>query len=94
MDTDTIRRIIREELRSATNEGKLVTPVEASLATGYAPSTLLSWVRKGKLTRHGTPRKVLLDMAELRRLLAVRPSTEPTDAEIEAMADKALGRAG
>jgi hypothetical protein len=37
----------------------------AALAAGVSPATIRQWVRRGKLTRYGSPSRAEFDIAEL-----------------------------
>jgi hypothetical protein len=37
----------------------------AALAVGVSPATIRQWVRRGKLTRYGSPSRAEFDIAEL-----------------------------
>lgn len=44
----------------------------AALALDVPVATIRQWARRGKLTRYGTARRALYDLAECRRLAALR----------------------
>lgn len=53
---------------------KGLVPVElAALALGVKPVTVRAYFRRGKLTRHGTERRALVDLAECEKLLPDLP---------------------
>ncbi|GAA2955911.1 MULTISPECIES: MerR family transcriptional regulator [Streptomyces] len=72
---------------SGRRSGPRTVPTElAALAAGVSPATIRKWASRGKLTRHGTPRRAEYDLDELRTLAAgasraPRPEQPPGPAQ-------------
>ncbi|AEN14089.1 MULTISPECIES: MerR family transcriptional regulator [unclassified Streptomyces] len=72
---------------SGRRSGPRTVPTElAALAAGVSPATIRKWASRGKLTRHGTPRRAEYDLEELRALAAgssraPRPERSPGPAQ-------------
>lgn len=88
-----LRRIIREELRGAPMQDELLSPAEAAVVAGYSVSSIQGWLRAGKLTRYGTPRRTRVSRRELLALLTKQQEAPLSDEDIEAKAKRLLRRA-
>lgn len=53
-------------------QGRLVETELAALALDVPAATIRQWSKRGKLTRYGTARRALYDLAECQRLAMVR----------------------
>ncbi|WAM28502.1 helix-turn-helix domain-containing protein [Myxococcus sp. NMCA1] len=87
-----LRRIIREELRGTPMQDELLSPAEAAVVAGYSVSSIQGWLREGKLTRYGTPRRTRVSRRELLALLTKQPEAPLSDADIDAKAQRLLRR--
>lgn len=47
---------------------RLVPTAAAALALGVTPAAVRQMIRRGKLTRHGTPQRSMVDITECERL--------------------------
>ncbi|MEU8027623.1 hypothetical protein AB0C13_03160 [Streptomyces sp. NPDC049099] len=47
----------------------------AALAAGVTEATIRKWASRGKITRHGSPRRAEYDLAELTALVAARATS-------------------
>lgn len=78
-----LRRVVREELaalvgrQSSEGAGRtaLINTTQAAAAAGVSERTLRSWMKSGKLKRHGQGRLVLVDTEELMRFLSTPEAT-------------------
>lgn len=59
----------------------LVDTEAAAFAAGVAPATIRDWCRAHQLTRHGTRRKAMWDLAEVYRLATQRHARDTPDDE-------------
>lgn len=94
---ETLRSIVREEIRSALREElaarpapsgpELLTIAQAAASTGLGVSTIRTWLSAGKLNRYGAGRAVRVNRAELDRVVAPKPRPQPTLADIQARAE-------
>jgi hypothetical protein len=97
---ESIRSVVREEIRAALHEVKsarvvrddgkrLVTPAEAAFRYSISTSTITTYRRQGKLSRHHGGK---VDLDELERVLGPKESGDGslTDAELERRADQLL----
>jgi hypothetical protein len=57
-----------------TPRAELFTAEDAAAAIGVEPATLRDWVRRGLLTRYGSPRRALYDVDEL---VAAKDAAKP-----------------
>ncbi|NNC17677.1 helix-turn-helix domain-containing protein [Corallococcus exiguus] len=90
-----IRRVLREELAATPGtSGDLITVTQAAALVSYGVTSIRRWLSDGTLKRYGEGRSVRISRRQLLDVMARESSTTPTDAEIERLAEKALGRAG
>ena len=92
---ESIRKVLREELRALTKEAdrEYLTVAEAASVARGGLSLIRSWLKDGSLKRYGSKGRVLVSRQELVALLEQRPEEPLSDAEIERQADRLLGRA-
>lgn len=50
----------------------LVDPAAAAAGTGIPPRTIRRWVTSGWIARHGSPRRLLVDLQEVAKLAETR----------------------
>lgn len=99
---DTLRILVREEVRSAVREvvatlrpageSPLMTVREAASFARVAEPTVRSWIQQGKLNRYGTKGALRIKRDELERLLTSRDEPRMTDADLDARADELAKR--
>lgn len=101
---DSLRQIVREELRDALRDLKgsraegrsgaeLLSIAQCVALTGYSAGTIRKWRAEDRFTKYGQGRTIRIDKAELLRLMRRRDdAAAPTDADIENKADRLLGR--
>lgn len=105
---ETLRTIVREEVRAALSElrtqtsapatameGQKLPVVQAAALYGPSPSTIAKWMKAGKLTRYGKGRSTRVDVAELLRALreeGERHTKALSESEIEARVEAELRR--
>ncbi|MFP2960257.1 hypothetical protein ACLEPN_21145 [Myxococcus sp. 1LA] len=82
-----VRRVIREEIGASApgRDVDLLTLVEAATLARNGGTTIQLWLKQGRLTRYGTPRRLLISRRELMDALRHEPA-ELSDAAIEAQA--------
>lgn len=87
-----VRRVIREEIGAGApgRDVELLTLVEAATLARNGGATIQMWLKQGRLTRYGTPRRILISRRELMNALRQEPA-ELSDAAIEAQAAKFAG---
>ena len=61
--------------RPPNGRNRLVPTELAALAAGVSEATIRKWASRGKIARHGNPRRALYDLDELMELLAA--SSDP-----------------
>lgn len=92
---ESIRAIVREEVRAALREaqapaptGGMLTIEEAAAHAKCSKATLHKWLRDGALTRHGSGKLTRVDRAQLDQVLAngVRQSKPARDPAAIALA--------
>ncbi|QSQ17242.1 helix-turn-helix domain-containing protein [Myxococcus landrumensis] len=93
VELEAIRRIIREELSAAGAVGDLLTLAQAAALVSVSEATIKRWLRDGVLVRHGEGRTVRISKRQLLEVMARQESSPVSNAELERMADAALGRA-
>ncbi|TQF14041.1 helix-turn-helix domain-containing protein [Myxococcus llanfairpwllgwyngyllgogerychwyrndrobwllllantysiliogogogochensis] len=94
VELEAIRRIIREELTAVGATGDLLTTAEAAVMVRVSETTIKRWMREGLIARHGEGRTVRISKSQLLAVMARQESPAVSDAEIERMAEAALGRVG
>lgn len=100
---ETIRLIVREEVRAAfrelrppapkTEESELCPVVPAAAKFGLHPATIHKWFSTGRLKRYGTGRCTRVDLGELRKRLeemGAEKRKQPTQADLDEQARKIL----
>ena len=99
---DTIRQIVREEIRAAIGESSgrgtssgddLITIEEAAVIARRTAATIRGWQDSGKLKRHGQGRHRLVSRAQLRQVLEGK-TDEQVDEEAVALRILEGGRRG
>lgn len=98
---ETIRAVVREEIRAALRELRQPAPpatsaepyltiAQAAALACVGGTTVRDWLRAGKLNRYGQGKRVLINRAELERLLAPKPKPSPvlTDADLDERAER------
>lgn len=97
---DTIRTVVREEIRAAVRElaeelrgatapaGHLLSYAEAAVYTGFGTSTIQDMVRSGRLNKYGEGRRVRVSREELDRIMAPKPRAVPSEADLDARAER------
>jgi hypothetical protein len=62
-------------------EKTLVDTEAAALALCVSPATIRQWSVRGKLSRHGTPKRALWDLAELLAISEQRGVSDSPDVD-------------
>lgn len=103
---DTLRVIVREELRSVVADflakqtpppptgTQYLTLKEAAAYARVSKGTVREWIRRGQLRRYGdSPRTLVVSRAELDRVLAPKPpSGAPSEAELDERVEQLVSR--
>jgi Helix-turn-helix domain len=92
---ETFRALIREEVRAALREElhpPLLTPADAGKLVGRSAKTVLTWVREGKLQRHGPGPRPLVSRAELLALAEAPRAARTSRAEKAPSAEAEIHR--
>jgi excisionase family DNA binding protein len=80
---DAVRRVLAERPPAS----EYLSVVEAARVASVAPATIRSWVREGKLRRHGTPRVLRVRRNDLEKLMSAAPRAAIPESP-EALAEK------
>lgn len=93
---ETLRQIVREELRAALNErpapsapDELLTTKQAAEVAKVQPATIRAWARGGELKRYGTAKKARWRRSEV---LALKPKPSAAAEGVKATAQRLMGR--
>ena len=94
---EALRDVIREELPKlqapAAPAAVFLTTARAAEVAGVKPDTICSWVKAGRLARHGTSRRLLVRQDELQRFLAGGAAGDQEDDALEESAvERILGQ--